>query len=160
MEPEQYNVSVERAEAVAVFQPHQPFSITEARKAVTKSGFSYERIEIVARGQLNRVDSRGEPTHLLHDSKAKMTLLLTASDTEDVYERLLAATQQEPIDRVHQVHGRLSDTEKAQRRAREMGADFVITLTSLEDAETATIPPLRPPRKSEMEGEKNRDGWF
>ncbi len=151
---------MERAEAVAVFAEHTPFSVSKARKAVKKADFSFEGMEVVARGSLEVIQADGEAALRLVDPKAEMSVLLSASDTAAVHEDLLESVKQGRIETPQQVRGHLVETEEAQSRAGKRGADFVLALTSVTEAKVASLPPLRPAKQPQPEEEEKEEGWF
>ncbi|MFB6346396.1 MAG: hypothetical protein ABEK50_11600 [bacterium] len=150
-----------RAEAVAIFEEHRAVSLKNARKAVNKAGFKFLGAEVVARGKLAWADNPGKSDLLLKDPKARMTLRLTASDTESVYQNLAETYKQDNFGDTVQVHGTVLESKPAKKRAKKLGAQFSLAVTDWSPGKSAKLPSLVPKEPKEKEDQKQADdGWF
>lgn len=156
-------MSVERAEAVAIFEKHRAVSLKKARKAVKKAGFEYLGAEVVARGELAWSGDPGDSDLLLKDPKARMTLHLTASDTASMYKKLNNEYRQGTLGDTVQVHGSVLESGNANKKAKKLGAQFSLAVTDWSPGQSAKLPPLVPGKKDKNKkesGTNSDDGWF
>ena len=130
-------VSVERAEYVAIFGAQQAFDFEKARTAVEEAGFSYQGMELIARGRVRsaKLDD-GATGWLLIDEKVGMHLRLTAAEEDSIFRKLVEAAS----------NGVLPDTVQARGVIVEVsersGTQVALALTTFEPAEKAVLPPL------------------
>jgi len=144
-----------------LFGEHRVVSLKQARKAAENAGFNTLDTQVVARGKLQWSGEPGESDLLLTDDRAEMTVRLTASDTESVYDELVEAFEQDVLNEPVQVRGSVLESASDRESAQNVGAQFTLGVTEFAPGKTAKLPPLVPKRTNQPEkDESSADGWF
>lgn len=155
LKPERHNVSVERAEFVAIFEEGRSFDAGRVREAVKKAGFTYLGMEIVARGQIVSRKARGTTEWLLVDKKTSTVLRLVPPPDSPVLQQLVGVVSESRESSV-QARGRVLETKEAVEAAEKVDAQVTLAVTAIVPAERATVPSLTPAKS----GTEEKDGWF
>ncbi|MFB6345607.1 MAG: hypothetical protein ABEK50_07535 [bacterium] len=148
---------------MVLFDEHRPFSLENAQKTVDKAGFKYLGADVVARGLLQWSGAPDDSDLLLKDSKAEMTLRLTASDTESSYNRLVEEYRRGNLGDTVQVHGTVIESGDALETAEKLGAQFSLAVIDWSQGKSAKLPPLVPEKNDKSQedsGKDSDDGWF